>query len=138
MPPEMHNVYDIGCPSAGKAVDPGSRQIREEGEFYIPDFTSENPYGSRPEVYSAANDHAEDLRQAEQHLDDALNLARVLRASLQDEGDSRAMQADTVLKIIEERLNQGHACIDRHDARHLNLFLAYFDLKDGAPGAVDD
>ncbi len=138
MPPEMHNVYAIKRPTAWNAFDPDLHRIREEGEFYIPDFTSGNPYNSRPKVYSAANDHAQELRQAEQHLDDALNLARVLRASLQNDGDSRAMQADTVLKIVEEKLNQGHACIDRHDARHLNLFMAYFDLKDGPPEAVED
>lgn len=134
----MHEVYGIGRPADRNTFARRLYRVSEEGEFYIPDFTSENPYRSRPKAYTAANDHAQELRQAEQHLDDALNLARVLRASVQSEGDSRAMQADTVLRIIEERLHQGHACIDRHDARHLNLFLAYFDLKDRAPDTAEE
>ncbi|MGH8194149.1 MAG: hypothetical protein ACREQ8_07105 [Woeseiaceae bacterium] len=113
------------------------RQVREDKEFYIPDFMSENPYKLRPKVYSAANDHARDLREAEQHLDDALNLAGVLRAAVQGEDDGRAMQADTVLKIIEKRLSEAHNCTDRHGTRHLNLFMAYFDLKDAEEGPAE-
>lgn len=140
MAQEMNNVYGMRRTRDGNAsgLVEGLRQVREDRDFYIPDFTSDNPYKSRPKVYSAANDHAQELRKVEQHLDDALNLARVLRNSMQDEDDSRAMQADTVLKIIEKKLNKAHACIDRHDARHLNLFMAYFDLKDGAAGATGE
>lgn len=113
------------------------RQVREDKEFYIPDFMSENPYQTRPAIYSAANEQARELREAEQHLDDALNLAGVLRAAVQGEDDSRAMQADTVLKIIEKKLSEAHNCIDRHSARHLNLFMAYFDLKDARAGPAE-
>lgn len=110
------------------------RQVREDKSYYIPDFLAGNARRSRPEVYSAANDHAGELRKAEQHLDDVLNLARVLRDSVQAEDDRRAMQADTVLKIIEKKLDKAHRLIDRHDSQHLNLFMAYFDLKDKAGG----
>lgn len=114
------------------------RGVREDGEYYIPDLIASDPCGSRPEVYSAANEHAGDLRDAEQQLDDVLNLARVLRCAVQGETDSRAMQADTVLKIIDDKLCSAHRLIDRHDARHLNLFMAYFDLKQRAGGTGDD
>jgi thiamine pyrophosphokinase len=107
------------------------RQLKEDPEFYIPDYIMGDPDSSRPDLYAAADDHARELRKAEKHLDDALNLAGVLRASFQDAGDSRAMQADTVLKIIEKLLNKAHTCIDRHDTRFMNLFMAYFDSKDG-------
>lgn len=112
------------------------RQVREDRGFYVPDFLSENPYRTRPEVYSAANDHARELRDAEQHLDDALNLAGVLRAAVQEEDDSRAMQADTVLKIMEQKLSEARNCIDRHGARHLNLFMAYFELQESGEGTA--
>jgi hypothetical protein len=129
---EMHAVYRIvdHAPRPPQTAIKGLRQAREDGDFYIPDFLTAEPYRSRPQVYSAANDHAGELRKAQQQLDDVLNLARVLRASVQGESDSRAMQADTVLKIVEKKLSKAHALIDRHDARHLNLFMAYFDLKD--------
>jgi hypothetical protein len=133
---EMNAVYRI-AEHARSAIE-GLRQIREDGDFYIPDFITSDPFKSRPKVYSAANDHAGDLRKAEQQLDDVLNLARVLRASVQGEDDGRAMQADTVLKIIEKKLSKAHAFIDRHDARHLNLFMAYFDLKESSGGTRDD
>lgn len=124
---------EMSAPSAVTSV----RQVREERDFYIPDFMSDNPYKSRPKAYSAANEHARELREAEQHLDDALNLAGVLRAAVQGGDDSRAMQADTVLKIIEARLSEAHRCIDRHSTRHLNLFMAYFDLSAAEKGSAD-
>jgi len=106
------------------------QQVREDRDFYIPDYLTGD---LRPDLYPAADDHARHLRDTERCLDDALNLAGTLRAALEEAGDSRAMQADTVLKIIEERLNEAHAAIDRHDTRFMNLFMAYFDLKGRAP-----
>ncbi|MGH8167522.1 MAG: hypothetical protein ACREQ1_09795 [Woeseiaceae bacterium] len=136
----MHAVYrlcDRDEEHARHAQAP-LRQLREDGDFYIPDFLTAEPYKSRARVYAAANDHARDLRKAEQKLDDVVNLAGVLRASVQGEDDGRAMQADTVLKIIERKLSKAQACIDRHDARHLNLFMAYFNLKEGSSGNTED
>ena len=121
--------------TALSAVTP-FRQLKEDPEFYIPDYVTGAPDSASTDLYAAADDHARDLRKAEKHLDDAFNLAGVLRASLQEAGDSRAMQADTVLKIIEKLLTRAHRCIDRHDTRFMNVFMAYFDSKDdrSAPG----
>jgi hypothetical protein len=47
------------------------------------------------------------------------------------------MQADTVLKIIERLLNKAHTCIDRHDTRFMNLFMAHFDARNGASAPED-
>lgn len=113
------------------------RQVREDRELYVPDYMTGDPHEASPEAYSAANEHAAELREAEQHLDDALNLAGTLRASVKGEDDGRAMQADTVLKFIERELKQAHRCIDSHDTRHLNLFLAYCDLRDGSSDRQD-
>lgn len=120
---EVTSGYERPLPTA-------LRQAREEQEYYIPDFIRDDAGRSRPEVYAAANDHARHLREAEARLADVLNLARVLRASVQQADDAAAMQADTVLKIIERKLCKANRAIDRHDTRHLNLFMAYFDLKD--------
>lgn len=111
--------------------------VREEPEFYVPDHLSAGHSPDRSAAWAAADRQASDLRHAERHLADAQNLVAVLRASLQDMGDARAMQADTVLRIVSSRLRKAHACIDRHDTRFMNLFLAYFDLRDraGAPDA---
>jgi rubrerythrin len=62
-------------------------------------------------------------------LDDAENLLAVLLASLEDEGDSRAMQAEAVLKVVRKKLNKAHVRIDRQERSHRNAFLAYFELK---------
>lgn len=111
--------------------------VREDRDFYIPDYLSDREK-TRPDHYAAADDHARDLREAERYLDDALNLAGTLRAAVEEAGDSRAMQVDTVLKFIEESLSRAHAAIDRHDTRFMNLFLAYFDLREGASSSGED
>ena len=116
---------------ARSAVAP-FRYVREDPEFYIPDYLAEDADNPRPDLYAAADNHARELRDAEKYLDDAFNLVRVLRASLQEADDSRAIQADTVLKIIEKLLNKAHKCIDRHDTRFMNLFMAHFESKDAA------
>lgn len=54
----------------------------------------------------------------------------VLLASIEEEGDSRPMQADTVLRIAKKKLWKVRARIDRQEAEHRNLFLAYFDRKE--------
>jgi hypothetical protein len=133
----LYRIADRDTEAARWAIN-APWQVREDGDFYIPDFIGADFCNSRPKVYAAADDHARDLRRAEQQLDDVLNLARVLRASVQEEDDSRAMQADTVLKIIEKKLNKAHNSINRHDARHLNLFMAYFDLKERSGRTTDD
>ena len=44
-------------------------------------------------------------------------------------GDSRAVQAESVLSVVDRKLNKALNRLDRHDSRHQNLFFAYFDLK---------
>jgi hypothetical protein len=83
-----------------------------------------------PELRDAADKHAGHLRRAERDLDQAINLVGVLLASLEDVGDDRAMQAETVLKVIEQKLDKVHTRLDKHDSRHTNLFFAYYELKE--------
>lgn len=105
-------------------------QVREEeGEYDLPDLLKDRSYEPDPALYDAAYAHTEAQREAMALLDDAENLLAVLLASLEPEGDSRATQAEAVLKIVKKKLRKAHTRIDRQDARHRNLFLAYFELK---------
>jgi hypothetical protein len=104
--------------------------VREDSELYLPDLLHDEDYEPDPTRDAAAHAHVKGLRTAERLLDEALNLSEVLRASAEDYGDSRAMQADIVLQTIEKKLKKAHDKIERQDRRHRNLYLAYFDLRD--------
>jgi hypothetical protein len=118
------------CRAASPHLDPAAAwQVREEGEYYIPDLLKDRNYEPDPALYDAAYAHTEAQREAMALLDDAENLVAVLLASTEDVGDDRAMQAEAVLKIVKKKLKKAHIRIDRQEARHRNLFLAYFELK---------
>lgn len=104
-------------------------QVREEGEYYVPDLLKDESYEPDPALHDAAYAHTEGQREAMALLDDAENLLAVLLASMEQESDDRAMQAEAVLKTVRKKLDKAHTRIDRQDARHRNLFLAYFELK---------
>ena len=106
------------------------RQVREDKGLYIPDLLSDAEYDASPQAYAAFADHAKHLHKAEGLLDEAWNLVRLMLAALGDEGDSRAMQTEAGLKVIEKKLSKAHTRIDKHHTRYTNLFFAYFDLKD--------
>lgn len=114
------------------------RQVREDRRFYIPDFLSDEEDDANPEAYTAAVAHAKHLGTAERLLGEALNLVGLVLGSLGDEGDRRAMQIDTALRVIEKKLGKAYNRIDKHDTRHTNLFLAYFDLRDKADEGSKD
>ena len=136
--PEMS--LDGGAGSTGHALYPidstrrnenlTAFQVKEDQASYVPDFPSGKRYGGNPQAHSAAADHAKHLQKAGRLLDEALNLAGLMLASLDDECDGRAMQTETALKVIEKKLGKAHTQIDRHRRRHTNLFLAHFDLRD--------
>ncbi len=104
-------------------------QAREESEFYVPEHLRDPEYEPRPGLYAAAQDHARHLLEAERLVDKALALSQVLKASLLEAGDERATQADAVLELVEQQLEQARALLDEHDASHANLFMAYIELK---------
>src|SRR5690554_6865614 len=118
----MSEVVSATC------AGPGRWRVREDRAFYVPDVMSGRPWKGDAELGSAADEHACELRRAQRRIEDALNLAGVLRASLGDATDGRAMQAETVLRIVERRLRKALNRLDRHDGRYRNLFFAYFDL----------
>jgi hypothetical protein len=48
------------------------------------------------------------------------------------------VQAETVLKVVERKLNKALDRLDRHDTRHRNLFFAYFELEEEAEAEERD
>ncbi len=133
-------VYFLNCTGRAGNDAPAAAtvetRLEEEGEFYIPDLLCNEDYEPRPALYYAAEAHARSLRKAERHIDEALNLSQVLRAAMGDADDSRAMQVETVLKIVRKKLSKAHAQIDKYDASHMNLFMAYVDLKNKSDGCL--
>jgi hypothetical protein len=118
------------CRAASPHPDPAAHwQVREESEYYIPDPMEDENYDPDPALFDAAEAHTEAQREAMALLDEAENLLAVLLASIEPESDDRAMQAEAVLKIVKKKLKKAHIRIDRQEARHRNLFLAYFELK---------
>ncbi len=113
------------------------RQVREDSGFYIPDILSGEDYGAFSPEYTAAEDHAKHIHKAERLVDESENLVALMRAAIGDECDARAMQAETALTIIEKKLRKAHGRINKHDRRHTNLFLAYFDLKNKTEGDTE-
>ncbi|MEM8816800.1 MAG: hypothetical protein AAGE85_13320 [Pseudomonadota bacterium] len=109
-------------------------QIREDRSFYVPDFLSDENDDTDPRTYTAAKKHAAHLHKAEGLLCDAKDLVELMRTAISNEHDARAMQADTALAVIEEKLREARLCIDEHDRHHTNLFLAYFELKGKTDG----
>ena len=117
-----------GSPLA-KDTGTAAMQLREEGEFYVPDLLSDSGYLPPLATCSAAKAYGKHMKKAERHIDEARLLAQVLRASVGDECDGRAMQIDAVLEVVDKKLRKARLQLDRHDARYLNLFLAYTELK---------
>ena len=102
-------------------------QVQEDRSFYVPDLLSDKDYDTDRQAYAAAGDYAAHLRKAEGLVCQAEDLVGLMRAAISYESDARAMQADTALSVIEKKLAKAHSRINKHDRRHSNLFLAYFD-----------
>ena len=108
-------------------------QVRENEEyqrFSVPDLLSDKDYDADRQAYSAAREYAVHLQKAEGLVCQAGDLVGLMLAAIGEECDARAMQSYAALKVIEETLRKAHRCVNKHDRRHTNLFLAYVDLKD--------
>ena len=104
-------------------------QLREDSEYYVPDYLSAEGGDRDRECNRAATKHAKHVIKAEGLLHDAQNLVAVLIASLEYEVDARAVQADATLRQTGKMLRKALVRIDKHSSCHRNLFLAYFALK---------
>lgn len=105
------------------------RQSNEDKEAYLFDFLFGDGHDVDREAHAAADDHVDGLRKAQGDLDEALNLSKVLRSAMEQDGDSRAMQADTVLRVIEKKVEKAHDRVDKHAARCERLFLGYCESQ---------
>ena len=76
---------------------------------------------------AAATDDARHLHEAQGRIGEALNLAGLLLAALEDQGDRRAMQVYTAVRIIEKKLEKACDRLDRHEAEHATLLSAHTD-----------
>ena len=84
-------------------------------------------------IYDAGTDaaakHARHLHTAQGQVGDALNLAGLLLTALHDQGDRRAMQIETAVRVIEKKLQKACNRLDRHETSHEKLFATYRDLE---------
>ena len=80
-------------------------------------------------AYNGARKHGKHLRKAEDDLMVARDLAKTLRGFLGETHIGECFTANTVVDLIEKRIDKAHQRLDRHGTRHNNLFVAYFDLK---------
>lgn len=130
--PEIRAYYlPAACRATAPHGDPArGRQLREnQGEYVIPDPMEDENCEPDPELLDAAEAHTEEQREAMALLDDAENLLAVLMAAVEEDGDSRAMQVEAVLRAVQKKLEKAHTRIDRQETHHRNLFLAYFESK---------
>lgn len=132
-PTREHSPGQVRCfLSGGKyppVNTPAKWQVREDKSFYVPDMLDErNP--PNMEVFKAASDHAVHLTEAELLVADAMQLVRMMSTALGQEGDRRAEQTEAACKVIERKLSKAYNRIDKHERRHINLFLAYVDIKE--------
>lgn len=98
----------------------------EQSQFKIPNVQQDANFNPSPELDKAAEESSAALVDAMAFLDEAQNLVGVLLASIEGKGDSRSAQAETVLRLVEQRIRQSHEKVDETERRHRNLFLAYF------------
>jgi hypothetical protein len=108
---------------------PAAWQVREEGDYYIPDVLEDEDYDANPAPTDAASAHTRNVQDAERQLDDAASLVGVLLDAVEQDGDTLAAQTRTVLEFTVECLHKAHHLIDEQERRDRNLFLAYFELK---------
>ena len=109
--------------------DTAERQVREDPGIYTTEPLTDADADRSAKTSAVESNHAEHLNGAQRLVGEALNLSGLVLASLHDEGDSRAMQIETAVKVIENKLKKAYNQLDRHEARHTHLFRAYFDLK---------
>ncbi len=84
-------------------------------------------------AFKASFKQGKRLSKAESDLTTARDLAVTLRGFLcndnTDGNIDECYTADTVVALIEKRIEKARDCLDSHSGQYHNLFVAYFDLK---------
>jgi hypothetical protein len=124
---------------------PTAWQVREEGEYYVPDVLEDEDYDANPALTEAASVHTRRLRDTQKLIEDAESLVGVLLDAVEQDSDTRAEQTRAVLGFTVECLHKAHQLVDEQENRDRNLFLAYFarqeETDDGegfGPPPLDD
>jgi hypothetical protein len=129
--PKGPGVCDFALQTWSRASTPfeplAVRQVREDGEYYIPDRLTDEDGDVDPALTEAALAYTRKVRDAQGLLDDAINLVGVLLDALEQDADARAAQARTVLEMAVECIHNAHAHIDEQESQDQNLFLAHFE-----------
>lgn len=87
---------------------PAAWQVREEGEYYIPDVLEDEDYDANPALTDVANAHTSNARDTQRELEDAASLVGVLLDAVEQDSDARAAQTRTVLEFAVECLHNAH------------------------------
>lgn len=106
-----------------------ARLLREDGEHYTPDPAGDEDDAASRSLSDAASVHTRHARDAQALLDDAVNLVGLLLDAIEQDSDTRAEQARTVLGMTVECLHGAHRAIDEQESRNRELFLAHAALK---------
>jgi hypothetical protein len=131
--PKGPGVRDFALQTWSRASMPfeplAVRQVREDGEYYIPHRLTDEDGEADPALAEAALAYTRKVRDAQALLDDAINLVGVLLDALEQDADTRAAQSRTVLEMVVECIHKAHARIDEQESQDQNLFLAHFEGK---------
>lgn len=85
-----------------------------------------------PDYDAEDADYAKQLHKAQEFVGQALNLAGLLLAALEDQGDRRAMQVYVAVQVIEQKLGNAHDRLDKHEVDHARLYRAFTALRERA------
>ena len=121
--------YEINAPET--QLD--SHCVREGKGFYIPEIVTAEAFRNNPEFFSNAFGHAKDLSKARRLLGEALHQ---IGSMTDTPGNAHVLQTGPACRAIEKKLCKAYNRLERHDCRHTNLFLAYFDLKGRSDAAA--
>jgi hypothetical protein len=102
--------------------------LREDGERYTADPGAREDQATSPSLSDAADLHTRHVRDAQALLDDAVNLVGLLLDAVEQDSDTRAEQARTVLGMAVECLHGAHRAIVEQETRDRELYLAYSTL----------
>jgi hypothetical protein len=108
------SLTDTGHPASPHFAYIAGPQVREEGEYYLPDLprrADDEEYEADPELSDAARAHSGNVRRALALLDDAINLVGVLLDAVEQDVDTRGAQARTVLEMAVECIHEAHRCV---------------------------
>jgi hypothetical protein len=108
------SLTDTGRPASPHFAYVAGPQVREEGEYYLPDLprrADDEECEADPELSDAARAHSGNVRRALKLLDDAINLVGVLLDAVEQDDDTRSAQARTVLEMAVECIHEAHRCV---------------------------